>query len=251
MSPWGASDWATLKKNLFINNEALRATSQGPHTKLHVSARPDLYRWRCPSPVLYSPPLSAQPPPPRPAPSLPSPHFTTPLPLWTCFPSPGLSPVSEALLNLHEVLGTIFKTDSSSKLKLKKCSSNVKPAWKSSAEPKKQMHVYYILIKNKYSGAGDEPGEFCSPRGVPGSLTMWKSFSICEKFADSSVSLLLISLLRMACNKIGQWGNCLEMRPAECSYSGNAQVVVSQLPYWTCWEGLSVPCIPAVRIWWT
>lgn len=46
MSPWGTADWATLKKNLFINNEALRATSQGTHTKLHVNSRPDLYRWR-------------------------------------------------------------------------------------------------------------------------------------------------------------------------------------------------------------
>lgn len=46
MSPWGIADWATLKKNLFINNEALRATSQGTHTKLHVNSRPDLYRWR-------------------------------------------------------------------------------------------------------------------------------------------------------------------------------------------------------------
>lgn len=45
MSPWGIADWATLKKNLFINNEALRATSQGTHTKLHVNSRPDLYRW--------------------------------------------------------------------------------------------------------------------------------------------------------------------------------------------------------------
>lgn len=45
MSPWGTPDWATLKKNLFINNEALRATSLETHTKLPVSSRPDLYRW--------------------------------------------------------------------------------------------------------------------------------------------------------------------------------------------------------------
>lgn len=70
MSPWGIADWATLKKNLFINNEALRATSQGTHTKLHVNSRPDLYRWRSwmeswlhhPSSVFYYPPLSADPP---------------------------------------------------------------------------------------------------------------------------------------------------------------------------------------------
>lgn len=45
MSPWGTPDWATLKKNLFINNEALRATSLETHTKLPVNSKPDLYRW--------------------------------------------------------------------------------------------------------------------------------------------------------------------------------------------------------------
>lgn len=47
MSPWGTPDWATLKKNLFINNEALRATSQETYTKLPVSSGPDLYRRCC------------------------------------------------------------------------------------------------------------------------------------------------------------------------------------------------------------
>lgn len=128
MSPWGTPDWATLKKNLFINNEALRATSQGTHTKLHVNCRPDLYRWRSwmePWPHLpllryfitrhsllilttYPPQLSFSP-------KTSAPNFQPVLPahdwlIWVdCF------------ANLCKILWMVLKIDSGSKLKLEKC----------------------------------------------------------------------------------------------------------------------------------